>query len=131
MWNWTCASEARFFVKFVSKNYQRNLFLKYVVCKQEKNGMRHEGKSCPSRNIYISEIWILLKTFSKKLGYILAKTCFTYFTYLLLQIKIVVTKTFNFKLENWSFTKLFKKYWWNMLYTNKVIINLKWSFSSH
>ena len=31
------------------------------------------------------------------------------FTYLLLQIKPVITKTFNFKFENVSFTKLPKK----------------------
>ena len=57
------------------KNYQRHLFFKYVVCHQERNGMRHEGKSCPNRNIYSSEVWILLETFSQKLGYILIKTC--------------------------------------------------------
>ena len=41
-----------------------------------------------------------------------------FFTYLLLQIKPVVIKTFNFKFENVSFIKLPKKkknYWQDML----------------
>ena len=35
----------KLFGKFVFKNYQRYLFSKYVVCDQESNGVRHEGKS--------------------------------------------------------------------------------------
>ena len=36
-------------------------------------------KQCPkrNRNIYNSEIWILLTTYSQKLGYTLIKTCYS------------------------------------------------------
>ena len=30
---------------------------------------------CPNWNMHTSKIWILLKNYSKKLGYILIKTC--------------------------------------------------------
>ena len=170
------------------KNYQRHLFFKYVVCHQERNGMRHEGKSCPNRNIYSSEVWILLETFSQKLGYIPIKTChFCIYIYIYIYIYIPWIVTFlvfiNTKIKNkhqllfvanllllfyepisfWAenvpkflenkqnfnphligtegeiqlwLTKITcltyfllqvkaKNYWWDMLYTNKVIINLK------
>ena len=48
----------------------------------------------------------------------------TCFTYLLLQIKPLMIKTLNFKLENLSFNKILKKK--DMLYSIKIIINLKW-----
>ena len=80
---------------------------------------------CPNKNIYICEIWVWLKIYSQKLGYIhinkktsnhhpfsdiveirlwlIENTCFIY---LVTQIKPVIIKTFNFEFENVSFTKL-------------------------
>ena len=51
-----------------------------------------------------------------------------FFTYLLLQIKPVVIKTFNFKFENVSFIKLAKKenYWQDML-LYVVILSSNWN----
>ena len=155
--------------------------------------MKHAGKSwclfleteCPNKNIYISEICVLLKTYSQKLCYALKLIILIYtldcnvfgiykqklakvigyflltpsstilptppfpgeklilphflenkqnlnshplckvgdiqlwliqttcFRYLLLQIKPLIIKTFNFKFENVSFTKLLKNiYQW-------------------
>ena len=37
--------KGKVFGKICVKNYQRFLFSKYVVCNQERNGVRHEGKS--------------------------------------------------------------------------------------
>ena len=40
--------KGKVFGKICVKNYQRFLFSKYVICNQERNGVRHEGKSwCP------------------------------------------------------------------------------------
>ena len=47
-------------------------------------------------------------------------------TCLLLQIKLVIIKTFNFKHEHVSFTKLAKHILLRRYVTNKIIINLKW-----
>ena len=51
-----------------------------------------------------------------------------FFTYLLLQIKPVIIKTFNFKFENVSFIKLAKKenYWQDML-LYVVILSSNWN----
>ena len=37
--------KGKVFGKMCVKNYQRFLFSKYVVCNQDRNGVRHEGKS--------------------------------------------------------------------------------------
>ena len=50
----------------------------------------------------------------------------TFFTYLVLQIQSVIIKTFNFKFENVSFTKLSKRISMIRYITSKVFINLKW-----
>ena len=65
------------FGKIVSKNYQRYLYSKHVVWNQESDGVRHDA-CCLKRtsNAIISEIQILLKTYSQKLGHILIKTCY-------------------------------------------------------
>ena len=51
-----------------------------------------------------------------------------FFTYLLLQVKPVIIKTFNFKFENVSFIKLAKKenYWQDML-LYVVILSSNWN----
>ena len=41
---------------------------------------------CPNRNIYVSEVWTLLKNYSKKLGYI--------YIYLLKLVTFVYTLDF-------------------------------------
>ena len=43
LWNWKCAPQAKFLVKFGSKNYQRCLFSKYEVCHQDRDGVRHDA----------------------------------------------------------------------------------------
>ena len=51
-----------------------------------------------------------------------------FFTYLLLQVKPVIIKTFNFKFENVSFIKLAKKenYWQDML-LYVVMLSSNWN----
>ena len=36
---------SKILVRFMSKNYQRHHFSKYVVCDQERDGVRRDGKS--------------------------------------------------------------------------------------
>ena len=87
MWNWKCAPQAKYLVKFVFKNYQRFDFSKYVVCGQERMGVRHKGNSwCPFlketsnalTGIYIFlKFELYLKPILKNFGIILIKTCYS------------------------------------------------------
>ena len=82
---------SKILVKFVSENYWRYLFSKYVVCDQKRaqgwNSKENLEMSVPEiyiyiyiyiLYIYISEIWILLKTLSQQFGYILKPITFMY-----------------------------------------------------